>query len=110
MQQPRDGELRHGRLVPLRDLVELAAGLREFTRGNREPRNESELVLLAVIHYVLTLARGEVVLVLHTDDLDDLARLLDLRHRHFAEADVANLSLLLQLLRNAERFLDGRLR
>src|ERR1700760_1595620 len=48
MQQPRNRQLCNRCIVALRDLVELATGLRESARGHWEPRNEAELVLLAV--------------------------------------------------------------
>ncbi len=55
------------------------------------------------------LAVAEVVLVLDADDVDDLAGLVDLVWFDLAEADVADLALLLELLDGSEGFLDGDL-
>ena len=51
----------------------------------------------AVVDDVLVGAVADVVFVLHADDVDDLAGLLDLVGLHLAEADVADLALLLQV-------------
>ena len=68
---------------PQPDLVQHAAGLRQVTRRDGEPRDEADLVLLAVLEHVLTLAVADVVLVLDADDLDRLLRTLDLFYFHF---------------------------
>lgn len=47
-------------------------------------------------------AVADVVFVLDADDVDDLARLLDLRNLNLAESDMENLALLLQLFSGAE--------
>ncbi len=96
LQQPRQRELRDGGAVSLRRGIELAAGLRELSGCDREPRDEGDVVFGAVVDDVLVLTVAEVVLVLYAYDFDHLARLLDLVRLHFAEADVADLSLLLQ--------------
>ena len=86
--------------------VERAAGACELACRDREPGDEAKIVFGAVVDDVFVLAVAEVVLVLHADDLDDLARLIDLVRLHFREADVEDLALLLQLLDGRERFFD----
>ena len=89
--------------------VELAAWARELAGGDGKPGDEGELVFGAVVDDVLMLAVAEVVLVLNADDVDDLAGLVDLVGFDFAESDVADLALLLELLDGAERLFHGNL-
>ena len=49
---------------------------------------------------------GEVVVVLHADDLGDAARLGDLRRGDVAQADMADQALSLELGQRGERRLD----
>ena len=86
----------------LREFVELAAGLCQFARRDRKPRDERNAVLLAVVKHILMLAVADVVLVLHARDLHGLTRLFDLMRLHFAQADVLDLALLLELLDRAK--------
>ena len=53
----------------------------ELAVRDREPRDEADAVLGAVGEHVCRLAVGQVVQVLHGDDLGDLASLLDLGRR-----------------------------
>ncbi len=92
-----------------RRLVELATGLCEFAGRDRKPRNEGEVVLLAIVDHILMLAFADVVLVLHADDVDDLACLVDFVRLDFAETDMADLALALQAFDDGERFFDGHL-
>ena len=59
--------------------------------------------------HVLVLPVAEAVLVLHAHDREHLARRLDLVHADFAEADVADLALVLHLLQHAELVLRRHL-
>ena len=107
VQEPRDGELADGGVVFASGDVERAAGLGELAGRDREPWDEGDIVLGAVVDDVFVGAVGEVVFVLDGDDVDDLARPVDLMRLHFAEADVADLALLLKLFDDSEGLFDG---
>ena len=98
MQQPRQGELRDRSAVDFGCSVQFAARVGEFTCGYREPWDKRNFMFRAVFDHVFVAAVADVVLVLHADDLDYLTGLIDLVRFHLAETDVANLSLLLNLL------------
>ena len=63
----------------------------------------------AVFEDVFVGAVGEVVLVLDADDIDDFAGLFDFRDFDFAEADVADLALLLKVFDGTEGLFYWRL-
>ena len=107
VQEPGEGELRGGGVVGLRELVEFAAGLRELAGRDREPGDEGDVVLGAVVEDGFALAIGDVVLVLNADDIDDLAGLFDFGDGNFRETDEADLAGGLELLDGAEGVLDG---
>ncbi len=77
--------------------IEFAAGLSELAGCHGKPRNECDVVLRAIVHDIFVLPVAEVVLILHADDVDYFAGLIDLVRFDFAQSNVANLSLLLQL-------------
>src|ERR1700712_4798664 len=110
MEGPGQRELRDGRAVALRDFVELSAGLRELAGRDGEPGDEGDVVLLAIFEHIFVLPLAYVVLVLHANDVDDLAYSLDLVRLHFAETYVADFALLLKFCDGGEGFFDGNLR
>ena len=78
---------------------------------NRHGRfRESDLFALAVFEDVLGFPVHEVVKVLHAHDRRELSRLLDLFHADFREADVADLTFLLQVPKRVELVLERHLR
>src|ERR1019366_8554726 len=82
---PSERDLRRRRLVLFGDAVEQRTGPGQVARRQRIPGNESDAVLLAIVQHVLAAARYQVVLVLHRDDREYLARGLDLLHRDVAQ-------------------------
>ena len=62
---------------------------------------------LAGVEHVLAAAVGERVAVLDGDDVDDAARLLELADLDVAQADVADLALVLELLERADDSASG---
>ncbi len=76
-------------------LREGMVGLEQFAAGHGIPGQEGDAALFAPVERLLVAAVGERVAVLHADDGDDLLRLFDLCGRDFAEADVADFSLVL---------------
>jgi hypothetical protein len=82
--------------VLLGERVQRAARARQSAGGHREPRDEAQVFPLGVLQDVLGTAVGQVVQVLHGDDVRDLPGFLDLLHGHLGQADVADLALLLQ--------------
>ncbi len=70
-------------------------GLEQLAAGIGIPGQEADAALLAVVERFFVAPVGERVAILNGDDGDDLLGLFDLGGRNFAEADVADLSLLL---------------
>src|ERR1700743_2580211 len=58
------------------------------SRRQRMPRDKADVVLLAVIQYLLAFAIDEVVLVLHGHDLEVLLRSFDVIHWKLAKTDM----------------------
>src|SRR4051794_6456799 len=110
LQEPREGDLARRRAVRLGDLGDRPARLGQLAGGQREPRDEADALLLAVVEDVLGLAVGEVVEVLDGGDLEDLLRGLDLVDRDLREPEMAHLALVLELLHDAELLLARDLR
>src|SRR5690242_20172669 len=99
---PRRARGRGGGLVARGLLGHRAARLGEVARGEREPRDEADALLLAVLEDVLGLAGREVVEVLDRRDLEDLLGGLDLLDGDLGEAEVADEALVLHLLHDPE--------
>ena len=72
-------------------------GLARRPAGEREPGDEADALLLAVVEHVLALPVHQVVEVLHGRDREVLLRGLDLLDRHLGQADVADQALVLHL-------------
>src|SRR5205807_4979616 len=68
LEEPRDGDLGRRGVVVLRDLRDHAARLGELAGVEREPRDESDATLRAVLEDVLGLAVAEVVEVLRSEE------------------------------------------
>ena len=107
LQQPGKGHLCRRAVVAGRNLRERAVGCDEGAVAEREPRNESDALLGAVVEQRLALAQARVEEVLHRDDRHDPARSLELGDGHLRESDVANEPLVLHLLDDAELILLG---
>src|SRR5207244_3170129 len=99
--QPGERDLAGRRVVRGRDLGYGAARLGQLAGGQREPRDEADALAPAMVEDVLGLPVNEVKEVLHGRDLEDLLRGLDLLDRDLGEAEVAHLSLVLELLHDA---------
>ena len=65
---------------------------------------------LAIVEDVFVGPVGEVVFVLHADDVDDRARLGDLLDRHVGQSDVPDLALVAELPQRADRLRERHLR
>src|SRR5271163_4812366 len=96
-------------MVSLRRRIERTEWPGERTRGHREPRNESQFVLLAILQSAVVAAIANVVLILHADDRNGLLGPLDIIGHYLRETYVANLALLLQFLDRAKRLFDRNL-
>ena len=59
---------------------------RRFARAQREPGNEHDSVLLAIVHHVVPLAIGEAVTVLHRNDWHNFASAFDVFPRYIGQA------------------------
>ena len=101
-EQPRQRHLGRLSAEPGRRLVERSAGLREVAGGEREPRDEADVLASAVVEHRFRAAIGQVVAVLHRDDRHDAPGRLDVRDGDLRQADVANLPLALQIAEDAE--------
>jgi hypothetical protein len=97
VQQPCDRHLRDGGAVAFCDRVQLSAGSSQASGCHREPWDEGQSVFFAIFQHVLVLPVTQVVQVLHADDVDHLAGSVNLSGLYLAEANMADLALLLQL-------------
>ena len=79
----------------------------EFPGSYWKPRYEGDIVLGAIVEDGFALAVGDVVFVLHADDVDDFAGLFDFGDGNFAQADEADFTLCLQALDGAEGVFNG---
>ena len=89
-----------------RDLVQRAARPGEVARGQREPGQKRQPLLLASREHVLGGAVDDVVAVLDRHDLDDRLGPFELLAGDVAQSDVPDLALLLELGQGADRVLD----
>src|SRR3954464_11048643 len=80
--------------------------LEQLSSGHGIPGQEGDDALLAPGESLFVATIGEGVAVLHTDDGNELLGLFDFSRRDFAEADVADLALLLHAAESAERLLE----
>jgi len=87
-------------------LQEGMVGLEQLASGHGIPGQECDASLLAPGEGLFVAAVGERVAILNADDGNDLLRLFDLGGRNFAEADVADFSLVLHLAERAEGFFE----
>jgi len=90
--------------------IQLAPRLCQLSRRYGKPGDESDVVLRAVVNDVFVAAVANIVLVLHADDVDDLASLFDLVRLNLAKTHVTDFALILKPFDCAERLLDGHLR
>ena len=68
--------------MTLSDFRDRPVGFGHFADGEREPGDEAEPRLIAVVEHLFPLPVGQVVAVLHGDDRQDRPGSLDLRDRH----------------------------
>src|ERR1700726_1709733 len=109
MQQPCDRQLRDRRAVAFCNRVQLSTGLGQLASCYRKPWYESDPILFAILQHVLVLAVAYIVQVLHTDDVDHLASLVNLSGLYLTETNMADLALLLQFCNYTEGLFDGYL-
>ena len=76
---------------PRQRLRRRMVGLQQLAACNGIPGQKADPLLLAVSERLLVPPVGQTVSILDGDDLNDLACFLNLRRRHLAQADVANL-------------------
>src|SRR5438552_14238668 len=88
-------------MVGFRDLMKNRAG--DPARSKREPRDECNLVTLAIIHSIVPFAIREAVTVLHGNDGNNFASPLDVFLRDVRESDAANLTFFSQLRQGLNR-------
>jgi hypothetical protein len=104
LEKPGEGDLFWRGVVGAGDLVEDFAGC--AARSEREPGNEADGILFAVVHDVIPFAVGETIAVLDGDDGNDAAGALDVLLGDVRESDEANLSFFLELGEGADGFLE----
>ena len=92
VQEPRQRDLHRRGPKPPRD-VRQSRRLQRREPAEREERHVRDALPGQVIDQGVVVAVGQVVVVLHADDLGDRLRLGDLGGRDVAEADVADQSL-----------------
>src|SRR5258705_5012839 len=109
-------DARHSGVAARRAAKDLAHALadartRHVARLQRVPRDERDLLAIAVVNHGVPFAVDEVVAVLHRRHGDETARVVDLRDAAFRQPDVPDLSRTLRLLEKSEllRLGDGRL-
>ena len=93
-----------------RDRSERAVRCGHLPRRDREPRDEADAVLGAVVEQRLALPVGHVVEVLHGGDRHDLLRRSQLVDAHLGEAHVPHLALGAQVGEDAELVLQREVR
>lgn len=110
LEEPGQGELGYGSAVAGGDLGQggraRLLGLEELAGGDGIPGQKADSLLLAVVDCLLVAPVGETVSILDSCDLDDLPGLLDLGWSNFAEADVADLALVLEVFESAEALFE----
>jgi len=104
LEEPGEGDLFWSGVVGAGDLVEDFASC--AARAEREPGNEGDGVLFAVVHDVVPFAVGEAVAILHGDDGNDAAGALDVFLRDVGESDEANLAFFFEQGERADGFLE----
>lgn len=87
LEQPGESDLVGCGVVVVGHLVEPV----EVARAERCPRDEADVVLLAVVEDCLVLAIADVVLVLDGGDLDYVAGRFELLDRDIRDTDVVDL-------------------
>src|SRR6185436_10657321 len=99
----------HGTAVLLGEILqqlELRQLLRETSTADRAVREKRDVAPRALLGDVDRLAEVRVEPVLHRHDRKDLLRLVDLRDRHVAEAEVLELAAALQLRERLDALLE----
>ena len=86
--------------------VERSAGFGQRASREREPGNEGNVVLGAIVDHVVSSAVAEVVLVLDAYHPHDLLRALNLRDGNLGEPNVADLSFCLELRQSFDSLFD----
>ena len=96
-------------LCALGDVVQQRAGLGQIAGRQRKPGNETDALLLAIIQHRFAAAIDQIVAVLHRGDREDFRRRLDLGHRDFAEAGMADQAFVQHFADGAELFVARHL-
>src|SRR5580692_5258464 len=79
----------------------------EFSGGQRKPRNEGDVIFLAIVQNIFGAAVGKAVAVLDADDGDNGLCVLNLLDADFGQADVFDLALRLEIFERAELIFRG---
>src|SRR5580692_400090 len=109
LQQPGDGELGNRSGMAGCNFRETfgrgMVGFEQLAGKKRIPGEESDLLLLAIMQGLFVTAVAETVSILDSGDLDQLPAFCNLLDGDFADADVADLALLLHAAKRAKRLL-----
>src|SRR5262245_14293477 len=107
LQQPREGDLSCRGPMRLRDASDGAARFRQFAGCEREPRNEADVVLVAIREHRFAAAVDEVVAVLHRRDWKYATGRIDVLDGDLTQSRIADETVVQQLPNSAE-LLVGR--
>ena len=110
LEQPRERHLRRLCTESLGHSCERAAGFREISGREREPGNEADLFVCAVVKHVRGVPVHQVVLVLYRCDRDDATRRLNLGNAYLGQANVMDLAFLLKVFEQFELIVGRDLR
>ena len=106
MKKPGECDLHGSGLQRRRDCVE-RRGLQGSESSQREERHIGDALGCEVVDEGVIAALGDVVEILHADDLGDRLRLCQLRGSDVAEAEMANQALMLEFGKHGQRRFDG---
>ncbi len=109
VEEPGEGDLGGRCAVALGDLAE-GVVVRQVAGGEREPRDEGDVLLGAVVDHLVPMPVAQVVLVLHRGDRQVLAGAADLLDARLREPDEADLALVEELLEDSHLVLEGHVR
>ena len=105
MQQPGESCLHRSRADPGCDLRK-RRGLERREAAEREKGNIGDTTARQFVDQSIVIAMGEIVVVLHADDLGNTARLFDLNGCHIAQPELADQALPLEFGQRRKLFLD----
>jgi hypothetical protein len=109
VQQPGDRQLCDRGAVAFCNRGQPSTGPGQLTRCHREPWYKGQSIFFAVLEHVLVLSGAYIVEVLHADDSNHLACLLNLGGLYLTETNMADLALLLKCCNHAQRLFYGHI-